>query len=74
MKVTVKLFASFRVDRFKVKEYDLPAETTCGEVSASLKISDEELGIILVNGRHVQLSQTLKEGDMLSLFPLVGGG
>jgi molybdopterin converting factor small subunit len=43
-------------------------------VVASLTIPEPEIGIVLVNGRHAPLAQTLNEGDTLSLFPLVGGG
>ncbi|PLX93916.1 MAG: molybdopterin synthase sulfur carrier subunit [Desulfuromonas sp.] len=74
MKITVKLFANFRQERFKVQEFDLTDGTTCGAVAAQLKITEEELGVIMVNGRHAALTQRLQEGDSLSLLPLVGGG
>jgi sulfur carrier protein ThiS len=74
MKVTVKLFANFRLGRFKVREQELPVPSSCGDVVASLTIPEPEIGIVLVNGRHAPLAQTLNEGDTLSLFPLVGGG
>jgi molybdopterin converting factor small subunit len=74
MKVTVKLFATFREGRFKVEERDCPAGTTCGEIVAAIGLPEEELGIVLVNSRHAPLDQELGEGDAVSLFPLVGGG
>ncbi len=74
MKILVKLFANFRQGRFKVREYDLAEATTCAEVAAMLEITEAEVGVVLVNGRHGQLSRMLQEGDTLSLFPLVGGG
>ena len=74
MKITVKLFANFRLGRFKIKEQEVLATTTCGDVVASLTIPEPEIGIVLVNGRHAQLDHILSEGDTLSLFPLVGGG
>ncbi len=58
----------------KVKEYKIPAETTCLDIVLSLDIAESEIGIVMINGRHVQLTQTLNEGDSLALFPLVGGG
>lgn len=74
MKVTVKLFATFREGRFKVEERDCAAGATCRGIVADLGLAEEELGIVLVNGRHASLDQELKEGDTMSLFPMVGGG
>lgn len=74
MKITLKLFANFRLDRFKSKEHDVSVTTTCADVVASLIIPEAEIGIVLINGRHAQLTQILQEGDTLALFPLVGGG
>jgi len=74
MNITVKLFATFRVDRFREKGRDYPEGSTCREVLADVGIGEEELGILLVNGRHAPLEQVLDEGDAVSLFPLIGGG
>jgi len=74
MKITIKLFATFRLGRFKVKEVELAAGRTCSDVVASLGLTEEEIGIVLVNGRHVPLGHSLADGETLSLFPLVGGG
>ncbi len=74
MQITVKLFATFRVGRFKAEPRTYPEGTRIAEIVAELGLTDEELGIVLVNGRHCQLDQVLAEGDTLSLFPLVGGG
>lgn len=74
MNVTVKLFATFRVGRFKVEERVYPPGTTCREIIAEVGLTEDELGIILINGRHAALDVRLEEGDTLSLFPLVGGG
>ncbi|GFO57920.1 molybdopterin synthase sulfur carrier subunit [Geomonas silvestris] len=74
MRVTVKLFATFRNGRFKVEERELPEGTQCRQVVADLSLTDDEIGIIMINGRHGMLDQELQPGDVLSLFPLVGGG
>ena len=74
MQITVKLFATFRNGRFKVAEQEHPEGTDCRTIVLQLGLTEEEIGIILVNGRHAQLDHRLKEGDTLSLFPLVGGG
>jgi molybdopterin converting factor small subunit len=74
MNVTVKLFATFRVGRFKVDQREYPPSTICREIIADVGLTEQELGIVLINGRHAGLDARLEEGDSLSLFPLVGGG
>ncbi|HBG05533.1 MAG: molybdopterin synthase sulfur carrier subunit [Geobacteraceae bacterium GWC2_58_44] len=74
MHVTVKLFATFRNGRFKIAEQELPEGTECRRVVLDLGLTEEEIGIIMINGRHGTLDQKLAHNDVLSLFPLVGGG
>jgi molybdopterin converting factor small subunit len=74
MNVTVKLFASFRTGRFEIETGDYPAGTTVADVADSLNLPLAELGIMMVNNRHVKLERVLLEGDILALFPLLGGG
>ncbi len=74
MRVTVKLFATFRNNRFEIEDRECPEGTMVGEIVDGLGISRHELGIILVNSRHVSVEHALSEGDTLALFPLVGGG
>jgi molybdopterin converting factor small subunit len=74
MHVTVKLFATFRNGRFKIAERELPEGTDCRRVVLDLGLTEEEIGIIMINGRHGVMDQKLSENDTLSLFPLVGGG
>jgi sulfur-carrier protein len=74
MQVTVKLFASFRTGRTPMEVCDYPAGTTVGDVVAEKGIPVTELGIMLINCRHVHLDRDLVDGDLLSIFPLLGGG
>ncbi|WP_298273374.1 MoaD/ThiS family protein [Geobacter sp.] len=74
MNITVKLFATFRTGRFDIETRTYPEGTTVGDVVRELNLSEKELGIMLVNSRHVKLDHRLGEGDTLSLFPLLGGG
>ncbi len=39
-----------------------------------LNIKVEEVAILLINGRDGKVDTLLKDGDVLSLFPPVGGG
>jgi molybdopterin converting factor small subunit len=74
MQITVKLFAHFRNNRFDKEVRTIAPGVTVGAIVTELTIPEEEVGVILINGRHGSLDQSLAEGDTLSLFPLVGGG
>ena len=53
---------------------DYPEGTTVGDVADTLKLPRSELGIMMINNRHVKLDRQLVDGDTLALFPLLGGG
>jgi sulfur-carrier protein len=74
MQVTVKLFASFRTNRTPIETLEYPAGTTVADVITEKGIPFAELGIMLINSRHVQLGRELADGDTLAVFPLLGGG
>ena len=74
MQVTIKLFANFRNNRFNKEVRTIAPDSTVGAIVSELALTEEEVGVILINGRHGNLDQPLTEGDILSLFPLVGGG
>ena len=74
MKVTVKLFASFQTGRFKQEIRDYPDQTLIRSIVQELNIPEEEVGILLLNAVHAKPEQTLSDGDLLAIFPLVGGG
>lgn len=74
MKITVKLFATFRKDRFEIEERIYSEGTTVGEIVSELQLPRTQLGILLVSSRHVDLERVLVDGETLAIFPLVGGG
>ncbi len=74
MMITVKLFASLRIGRFKQEQRECPDGTTCGQIVADIGVRGEELGMVLVNGHHTSLEKALHDGDSLAIFPLLGGG
>lgn len=74
MRITVKLFASFRKQRFSIQERNCPSDHTVADIVRELGIKEDEIGIILVNGKSAMLDSPLAETDILALFPLVGGG
>ena len=74
MQITVKLFATFRVGRFDIENREYPLGTTVADVVKDLDLPMQKLGILMINSRHVELDRVLAEGEILAIFPLVGGG
>ena len=74
MRVTVKLFAGFRAGRFIAEVFDFQSGMTVDQVVQEQEIPYVEVGILLCNGRHVELEHELQDSDILSIFPKVGGG
>jgi sulfur carrier protein ThiS len=73
MQITVKLFASYRVGRFKEAVRVSPVGTSIADVLQSLNI-DEVRGIVLVNGKPAPPDRELRESDTMTLLPLISGG
>ncbi|NLY86694.1 MAG: MoaD/ThiS family protein [Tissierellia bacterium] len=74
MSVEVRLFATFREGRQNKYFLELDDGTTVLDVLNLLNINPEEASIILINGKNVDVTKVLSNGDVLSLFPPVGGG
>ena len=74
MVLTIKLFATFRKGRFDVAEEEVPEGTTVAELVARHRLPVGEIGVVLVNGRHVELSARPPAGATVAIFPLLGGG
>nr|WP_205739252.1 MoaD/ThiS family protein [Halocella sp. SP3-1] len=74
MKVEIRLFATLRDGRDKVLEMEVEENTTVSKVLDIFKIKQEDVALLLINGRDGKFDARLHEGDYLSLFPPVGGG
>jgi molybdopterin synthase sulfur carrier subunit len=74
MLVTIKLFATFRTGRFGQETREYAPATTVGDILNELNLPLDEIGATLINHIHVEEDQALQDGDVLSIFPLVGGG
>jgi sulfur carrier protein len=74
LKVTVKLFATFREGRDKIILMDVNENTTPMDILDVLKISSSEVAILLINGRDGEFTRNLNKDDVISVFPPVGGG
>lgn len=74
MMVEVRLFATLREGRFKKKEMEFAEASSLGDLLRELKIAEEEVGILLVNGQNAKVEQKLAIQDVVSVFPPIGGG
>lgn len=78
MGVKVKLFSSLRENREEevcTKEcmYDLTGNDTVEKAVEALHVNKDDIKILLVNGRDAELTTTLNDGDVVSVFPPTGG-
>ena len=74
IKINVKLVGMFRIGRFKEKLLEYPSGTRVFDIVDDLQLPKDVLGIILINGVHAGEQDSLKEGDALSLLPMLDGG
>lgn len=72
--ITVKLFALLRNGRFQEQAIAVEEGTSIAEMITRLEIPEKDLAVALVNGKRGEPGLILKDGDTLSLFPLIGGG
>lgn len=72
--IEVRLFATFREGREKVLFLDSKDYKNAHEILDYLQIPYEDVAIYLINGRHSKLDDKIKDGDILAIFPPVGGG
>ena len=71
--IEVRLFATFREGRQKIIHFD-STYSNISDILKELNIPKSEVAICLINGFHSKLDVKIKEKDVISLFPPVGGG
>lgn len=74
MNITVKLFATLRENREKERVIELKEGTSIQSVIEQMELPVNDIAIMMVNGRGQKQDTVLKDGDVVSLFPPVGGG
>jgi sulfur carrier protein ThiS len=80
MQITIRLLASYR--RYLPKGHDsqasylveIPPGVRLDDVLADLPIPPNETYTFLLNGHHAGRDLILQPGDVLAVFPAVGGG
>lgn len=74
MNIEVRLFATFREGREKKYFFQVEDATSLLDILYKLDIDEEDVSIMLLNGIDGKSSRVLSEGDIVALFPPVGGG
>lgn len=74
MRVQVRLFATLRQGRFKRQWLELPEGESIADLLRSLDIPEEDVGMLLFDGRDAALDTPLETDAVVSIFPALGGG
>ena len=72
--IEVRLFAGLRQGRQKIYQMESDSILNVQDIMDRLSIDRKEVNILLVNGFHQKPETEVKDGDIVSLFPAVGGG
>lgn len=79
MQIQIMLSATLRpyikdYDPAKGMQYQALVGSSIQDLAEELGLPIREIKIVMLNGRHAELSQKLNNGDRLAFFPAVGGG
>ena len=72
--IEVRLFAGLRQGRQKIYQMEPDSVKTVQDIMDKLDIRRSEVNILLINGFHQKPETEVKDEDIVSLFPAVGGG
>ena len=72
--IEVRLFAGLRQGRQKVYQMETDSIKNVQDIMDVLNIDRQEVNILLINGFHQKPETEVKDEDVVSLFPAVGGG
>jgi sulfur carrier protein ThiS len=84
MKITFKLFATLtdylpaHARQSNVMELEVPGDASISQIIEPFGLPPKLVHLVLVNGVFVEpadrLARTLKEGDVLAIWPPIAGG
>jgi len=72
--IEVRLFAGLRQGRQKIYFMEPDSVKNVQDIMDVLEIQRKEVNILLINGFHQKPETEVKDEDVVSLFPAVGGG
>lgn len=84
MKITFKLFASLtdylpaHARQSNIVELDVAADASISQIIEPFGLPQKMVHLVLVNGSYIapeqRFTHTLKEGDVLAIWPPIAGG
>lgn len=72
--IEIRLFATLRENREKILYYEAEGLHTVTDILHRLAIPSADVAILLINGIHAKPADSVKDHDIIALFPPVGGG
>ena len=72
--IEVRLLAGLRQGRQKIYQMEADSVKNVQDIMDVLNIQRKEVSILLINGFHQKPETEVKDEDIVSLFPAVGGG
>ena len=72
--IDVSMFAGLRQGRQKIYFMEPDSVKNVQDIMDVLSIQRKEVNILLINGFHQKPETEVKDEDIVSLFPAVGGG
>ena len=72
--IEVRLFACLRQGRQKIYFMEPDSVKNVQDIMDVLSIQRREVNILLINGFHQKPETEVRDEDIVSLFPAVGGG
>jgi sulfur carrier protein len=74
MDIEIRLFESLKKHQLGDGKVRLSAGSRVCDLLASLGISEDDVGILMVNRADGRFDQLLQHGDVVTLIPPIGGG
>lgn len=72
--IEIRYFATLRRNGIKKEVMNFEDGISVGKVLSEILIEEKDVAILLVNGIKVSFDKELNDGDIVALFPPVGGG
>ena len=72
--IEIRYFATLRRNGIKKEVMNFEDGISVSKVLSEILIEEKDVAILLVNGIKVSFDKELNDGDIIALFPPVGGG
>ncbi len=74
IKVTVKLFPPYSQEKFNSKEFELDNNYTTKELVKLISLPNDSAFTTILNSKIILDEVDLKDGDSVSILPVISGG